>query len=180
MPAEGACDAGQTADRPDPQSLRLEVVRIIRLLEDVIRAAVISPGASVVGEVFTRTSEAQQHRDNVPMIGSALPLDETEGAYGEALGLDGPTALAEVGGDVQKPAGFFHPMPVLDTFREQVRSSRAGDKSNCSTCIGAHAAVRSDCANDWNFLRKSPSRWRSRSPAGTTDPIRSDRHTLFG
>src|SRR5262245_37454451 len=57
------------------------------------------------------------------MIGSALPFDETEGAYGEALGLDGPAALAEVGGDVQKPAGFFHPLRVLDAVREQVRSS---------------------------------------------------------
>src|SRR5580765_893735 len=55
------------------------------------------------------------------MIGSALPFDETESAYGEALGLDRPTALAEVGGDVQKPAGFLHPMPVLDAFRNQVR-----------------------------------------------------------
>jgi hypothetical protein len=123
MPAEGARDAGQPADRPDSQSLYLEVVRIVRLLEDVVRAAVISPGARVVGEVFTRTSEAQQHRDDVPVIRSALPFDETEGAYGEALGLDGPTALAEVGGDVQKPAGFLEPTHVLDTFREQVRSS---------------------------------------------------------
>src|SRR5206468_2201716 len=75
------------------------------------------------GEIFTRSSEAQQHRDDVPMIGSALPFDETEGAYGEALGLDRPAALAEVGGDVQKPADFFHPMPVLDAFRKQVLSS---------------------------------------------------------
>ena len=122
MPAEGACDAGQTADRPDPQALRLEIVRIVRLLEDVVGAAVIRASARVVGEVFTCPSEAQQHRDDVPMIGSALPFDETEGAYGEALGLDGPTALAEVVGDVQKPAGFFHPISLLDAFREQVRS----------------------------------------------------------
>src|SRR5262245_39860197 len=57
------------------------------------------------------------------MIGSALPFDETQGAYGEALGLHGPAALAEVGGDVQKPAGFFHPLRVLDAFGEQVHSS---------------------------------------------------------
>src|SRR6185436_11011708 len=115
--------AGQTADCPDPQALRIEVVRIVRLLEDIVGAAVIGPGTCVVGEVFTRTSEAQQHGDDVPMIRSALPFDETEGAYGEALGLDGPTALAEVGGDVQKPAGFLEPTRVLDAFREQVRSS---------------------------------------------------------
>jgi len=36
------------------------------------------------------------------------------------------------------------------------------------------AAARSDRAEWLEFRRKISSRWRSSSPAGTTDPIRSD------
>jgi hypothetical protein len=80
------------------------------------------------------------------MIRSALPFDETEGAYGEALGLDRPTALAEVGGDVQKPAGFLHPLPVLDAFRDQVRSSPCRRQEQLQYLQSRRAAAPSDRA----------------------------------
>jgi hypothetical protein len=80
------------------------------------------------------------------MIGSALPFDETESAYGEALGLDRPTALAEVGGDVQKPAGFLHPMNMLDAFRDQIRSSPCRRQEQLQYLKRRRAAARSNRA----------------------------------
>jgi len=51
---------------------------------------------------------------------------------------------------------------------------RAGARSNCSTCNPAAPPRGAIVQNDGNSEGESPSRRRSRSPARTTDPIRSD------